>query len=383
MSTDSSPETCTASASPTGTRGKVCPNCESPDSWGKSLWCPECGWYPALNRCIDMGDDCSGDDEAPARWQTEEPAGLLQAIPLWGWACLGGVLLVAGLTVAAGQMLPAAGTERMLWTLLQMALGALVAGAAHVVTFFVSIQKTDRISPFDVFMRPIEIWKLTFPHLPRGAWRVCLAAWGLTAFILAPIAVGGVNWMGIFEGGPAATKAPNALQAAVSEARKDRKGGADDLEGAVKDFTGEGEEGGTSSGGDGEQGKDGKDADGKKDEENEDSQADVERPLTEDCLIVGYTATGEDRLDTLILAAAVKNQIRFVGRISADDVPAATRNQLLARMRQLRRKTPFVSAPYEAEWLKPLMMVRVRFAKWSGGHRMVDPVFDAMLRDVR
>ena len=391
-----------------------CPNCPSTAAWGLSLWCPDCGWYPALNRCIDTGDR-GEDSSGPANsWEPESPSSLLEVIPVWMWICLAGTVLTAAGTLVVGQLLPAAGNSRAVCTLGMMVLGVCVAGGVHVASFFVSIQKTDRIAPFDLLLKPVEIWKCSLVRLPQGAWRVCLLCWGTVAVVLAPLLIGGINWMGIVEGDWVEEKKPNMLQSVVAAARATRGGGADSLEDAMKDFTGEadaasglGEAGdgededgdGAAGTGEGEategEGEEGEDAEGEGDEEGaegeeEDTDGDgipdrkkAVRPLKEDCLIVGYTRSGEDVLDTLILAAAFNNQIRFAGRISTDAIPAATRNQLLARMRQMRRKTPFVRVPYEGEWLRPRMMIRVRFAEWSPTHRLVDAVFDAVLEDIR
>lgn len=390
-------------------RAATCKNCGTTEPWGPSLWCPDCGWYPALNRCIDTADgDSSSAASTAAPWEQQGPASFRDLFPLWACACLAGVLLIAGLTAALGYSLLDTARSRAMWTLAQMAAASLVLGVAHVASFFVSIQKSDRISPFDVLLKPVEIWKLSISRLPKGAWRVCLLSWALTALILAPLLIGGVNWMSIFEDGLVSEEpGPNLLQSVVATAQTGSGGGqADSLEDAIGDFVGDAE-GAAGINGDeeGEEGKDGTDAEGaegeaeedgdedkdedteedseqKKKDEEEKKKEEARRPLAEDCVIVGYTVSESNQLDKLVLAAAVNNRIRYVGRISADGIPSQVRRQMLTRMRQLGRSTPFVHSPLIARWLRPVMMVRVRFVKWSPNQRMIDPAFSAVLKDV-
>ena len=216
--------------------------------------------------------------------------------------------------------------------------------------------------------------------------------------------------MSIFEDGLVSEEpGPNLLQSVVATAQAGSGGGqADSLEDAISDFVGDAEAAsGISGDEDGKDGKNGKNADGaegageedgdseeegaegededgdkEKSEDEEEQKKAVRRPMAEDCVIVGYTVSESNQLDKLVLAAAVKSRIRYVGRISADGIPSQVRRQMLTRMRQLGRSTPFVHSPLIARWLRPVMMVRVRFVKWSPNQRMIDPAFSAVLEDV-
>ena len=55
----------------------ACPNCGSPESWGGASWCPKCGFYPKLNKCVGGGADESAADQ--------EPATLIDVLPPWTW----------------------------------------------------------------------------------------------------------------------------------------------------------------------------------------------------------------------------------------------------------------------------------------------------------
>jgi hypothetical protein len=332
---------------------KSCPHCGSTEPWGASSWCPDCGYYPALG-----GQAKAGCSEIFRQKPTEEEFKLKQFFPLWAVVLAAGVIAVIGLSFVASAILPDRGIERLLWTLTQCVLGMVAAFIGQFSAFLYAASKDDRYGPMDAFMKPIEIWKMATRTLPAGAWRLWLAGWGLTAVICGATIVGALRYEALFEDWGIEKKADkNLLQKVVEQAREEREGGADSLEGAMNDFVGE-----------------------------EDAEK-IEDPLahlpTMDCLIFGYVEREDGDLDAILLASVVGKDVRYVGRVPADNIPKEVRGKLLARMKGLTRKKPFVQTNDEARWLKPVLMARIAYTELTRDNQMVKAYVKVMLADLK
>ncbi|MBW3540352.1 MAG: hypothetical protein KY476_08785 [Planctomycetes bacterium] len=331
-----------------------CPQCGSPTPWGAASWCPDCGYYPALGSAARPAQS-----EQSARTPAAETAAdekLWQIVPAWVWLLSGGVLVVLSASVAARLSLRADSPYRVLWTLLQVLVGLIVGGTAHVLAYFVAVRRSDRFGPFDLFLRPIEIWRPSLAQLPASSRRLCLAVWGLTAAIAAIAIVGGLDYNALFKEDWATPRAQkNLVHEIVEKARKDREGEGS-LEDAMNQFVGEAQP--------------------------QDELSIDDLPQT-DCLIVGYVPD-EAKVFKRILLAAVPpgGKLSFVASITADEVPAEAFATLRRRMPDLRQKEPFVESPYPAVWLRPRLMCRIAHTKWSAIDRLEKPQFVKLLEDV-
>jgi hypothetical protein len=297
---------------------------------------------------------------AQAATPQEEKFKVKEAFPQWALVLGAGVLTVFVFSFIFSFMLPESGPERAWWALGQCLVGFLAAATGHVSAFLYAASKTDKFSPFDVFMKPIELWKPTMSLLPKAAWRVWVAAWGLTAILCGAFVVGGLRYDALFEDWGAEKRAGlNVVQEVVAQARKEREGGAGSLEDAMNDFVGE------------------------------EKKDDIDKLPSEDCLIFGYIVEERGELDSIVVASVVGHSLTYVGRVPAREIPEESRNRLLARMKHLRRRAPFVKADQQItesgkqmNWLEPILMCQVAYSEWDHDHRMVKPRLKRLLADV-
>lgn len=327
-----------------------CKNCGSTEPWGFASWCPRCGYYPAFGTCVDTG---------PRQDEPTDAVNFVKIVPAWMWILGAGLVAIFVGSVVARFQLPPEGNSRILWTLGQLMLGLSAALVAQITTFLVSAADMDKASPFDVFLKPIEVWKPSMRKLPAGAWRIWSLAWGMWGAFCAVVLIGGVRFSTIFDDWGIEKKANmNVVQEIVKKARRDGGDGADSLEGAMNDFVGD------------------------KVPEDESEEAIAKWPQA-DCLIIGYQAD-KDRggFSSILVASVVDNKLSYVGMLSVQDVPEESRKGLYARMRSLAQKKPFVNIDLEAVWLKPVLMCRVAYKDWTKSKELVRPKFRAMLRDV-
>lgn len=331
-----------------------CPECGSTEPWGRNSWCPSCGYYPLLKATA----------KAPKKSEMEANVAenVWQAIPIWAWVlAVVGIAILAG-SLAVGQKLESAG-DRARWAVLQILLGTIAALSAQWVVYFNAVTFSEKFGPMDFFMKPLAIWEPTMRQLPKGAWRLWFGGWGVTAVFGAVVLIGGMDYNALFDDWGVEKRATkNLVQAVTDQARQEREGGADSLEDAINDFAGEAE-----------------------DQIPEETRDISKLPFT-DCLIVGYSTLGDNAKEpfqTLFLATMVGKQLKYVGSLGAECVPEGPRRELNERMSYFRRKTPFVDTPHEAHWLKPTIMIQVAFDDWTPAKTLKNPVFKAMLADVK
>ncbi|MGH7127214.1 MAG: hypothetical protein ACREJB_06310 [Planctomycetaceae bacterium] len=342
---DSGSPSAAAAAEPT------CRECGTTEPWTSS-WCPCCGYYPAAGRKLDQKTLESVEEEAP-------PENTFSVIPAWGWVLAGGVLAILALSVAARFTLPAEGPYRTCWSIVQILIGLGAMSVAHFLAYMSVVTKTDQLSPFEMFFRSFRVWKMVCRKLPASAWLLQMFVWGLTATIAAATLIGGINYLAIVENDWGVEKRAqrNLVHEIVDKAKEEKGEGADSLEDAMNDFTGEGAE-----------------------DENAENKA-VPRVVAE-CLVVGYTATPDGEVHWLYLASLVNNRLKYVGYITADTLPEQERKKLKFRLPVLKRDKPFVKVPYTGTWLEPRILCEIEYAGLSDEGTLTDPKFRRMLAEL-
>jgi len=101
-----------------------------------------------------------------------------------------------------------------------------------------------------------------------------------------------------------------------------------------------------------------------------------------DCLIIGYTGNTAEEFSGLVLAALVRNRLRFVG-VVYEGIPDEERAELASRMGALKRDRPFVKARVNATWLEPKLMCRVTATELKNGKSLKNAAFKEMLADAQ
>lgn len=167
-----------------------CPNCGSTQPWNGASWCPACGYYPALKRAAV---DVSAESDPERVDEVDEPKSAWQEIPAWFWVLVGGLAVVAVMSFAV-RFLLADSPYLSLWSWVQFAVGLTGLLVGHITAYLYACSRNDRITPFDICMKPLAIWGVTLHALPRQSRRLYLAAWGLTAALMAVFVIGGVDF---------------------------------------------------------------------------------------------------------------------------------------------------------------------------------------------
>lgn len=316
-----------------------CPKCGTTEPWGLASWCPRCGYYPQLGTVIDPEGRSGWEDQPSA-----EPVNIIQALPPWAWICAGGVVAIFFSSLICRVVVPSESSIRLLWSLLQFVIGTVISGCAQVAAYLFAVPKSDKLHPFDMLLKPIEIWQPTIKALPATASRVWLISWGVTAVVCALFVTGGIPWGSAFEDWGFAKAAEKSLVQSVIEKTREQ------VE-PVESVTETPEE------------------------------PDVPRVKT-DCLIVGYTRTPEgDDLASLVLASSPNGVLGIVGTMPAETIPREEREKLLRRMEALETGTPLLESPYSATWLEPRLMVRIAHEDWTKDKKVNKPIFEEMLKE--
>jgi len=206
-----------------------CPHCGSAEPWGCSSWCPQCGFYPMFGKCVETG---------PHRNAPEE-LDFFKLVPPWAWILGAGIAAIVVLSFSASMVIKERAGLRLLWALAQCGLGAIAASIAHFSAYLSAIVDSDRFTPFDFIMKPVDIWKTVAKALPKVAWRFWALSWGVTASLCALLVIGGIRYSAIFDWGIEKPAEANLVQAIVDEARQEQDGGAESLEEAMNDFVGD------------------------------------------------------------------------------------------------------------------------------------------------
>jgi len=284
--------------------------------------------------------------------------GMLKALPVWVHGLWIGIVVIFIISAAATLLLPAEGPYRMTWTLTQAGLGIVAAGCAHVIVFLATIPHTDRYGPFDIAMKPLEVWKRTIHKLPADAWRLWQAAWGLTAAFCALTMIGGVPYSAVFEDGAVVqrlkaglgTRAQKKPEIYVPQRQVDSfQKSMEKLPGSA-DFT---------------------------------VPPPVEKPAPPrrqaECVIIGYVKSSRNGFSSILLGSRINGRLSYVGSISASEIPEAIRAKLQKQLPRLEQSKPSVAVRQAATWLKPNVACRVGYKDLTKTKTFEHAEFDELL----
>jgi hypothetical protein len=334
----------------------ACPQCGSTEPRGLASWCPQCFYHPKLGSALVS-------DPAPEIGQHEQASpdtylGMLKAMPVWVHGLWIGIVVIFIISVAATLLLPPEGPYRMTWTITQAALGLVAAGCAHVIVFLATIPHSDRYGPFDIAMKPLEVWKRTIHKLPADAWRLWQAAWGLTAAFCALTLIGGVPYSAVFEEGAFI----QGLKAHLAP-RAQRKPEIDVPQRQVDSF--------------------------QKSMEKAPGSADfsapppLEKPAPPrrqaECVIIGYVKSSQDGFSSILLGSRINGHLSYVGSIPASEIPEAVRAKLQKQLPRLEQSKPSVAVRQAATWLKPNVACRIGYKDVTKTKTFDHAEFDELL----
>ena len=334
----------------------TCSECGTHEPWGLSSWCPVCGFYPKLGKCV-------GQSEVQQETETKpQPQTIWELIPEWGWILAIGTIAAIGLSVG-GRFWCSSAAELCLWTLTQASVGLVLFLIGHTIVYLNAVSKSVEFGMMSIFLTPLKIWGPTIRRFPKGAWKLDSAVWGLTLLVGAFAIVGGFEFNSLFKDWGVRKSVDVNLVASIVDQAKEADGGAENLQDALNDFAGGSEE-----------------------------TKEVEVPVPEeaapklsefDCLLVGYTTLPNGKIDSVLLAASHKKQLVYAGTIFANDVPEEVLTAWQAQLPNLKQSTPFVKINRSATWLKPRITLKVASKGWGEStQRLAKPQFVSLLQEV-
>ncbi|MCA9005109.1 MAG: hypothetical protein KDA70_07520 [Planctomycetaceae bacterium] len=363
----------------------TCSECGTYEPWGLSSWCPRCGYYPKLGKCVGHTDV-----EGQPLTQPSQPQNIWELIPAWGWVLGVGTVAVIGLSVA-GRFYCEDPGQLCLWTITQATVGLIMFLIGHFTAYLNAVSRSAEFSILSIIMTPFKIWRPAIHRFPQGAWKMDLAVWGLTLVVGAFAIVGGFEFDSLFKDwGVKKSANVNLLASVVDQAKSaDNEGGADNLEDALNDFAGGTEE-------EEEKAASAKAAAAKaaasaavvpEKEKEPKTEPDPELqtvPMKEfDCLVVGYSALPNGTIDAVLLASSYNKHLVYAGYIRGSDLPEEIRLEWQKRLPQLKQKKPFVETSQVATWIKPRITLKVSSEGWTDNtHRLIKPKFDSVLQEI-
>ena len=287
-------------------------------------------------------------------------------MPRWAYILIGGEIFIFVSSVVVRLVTADGSIERSIWSVVQLVLGAILFLTMHVWAFGKAVM-LESFTPVDLLAHPLDIWGPSLRKLPQGAWKVWLAAWGLTAVICSIVIVGDLRYGALFEDWGFRQRAkPNLLQKITDAAKNSAEKGADNLKDAVNDLAEEAAK-------------------------NVPNPDDLKKKVAEqpkqaiDCVIVGYIpATGSDGkgFKSLVLAAVRDNKLCYVGTVS-EGFSDKFREDLGQRFAKLHREKSFVPTKMAAKWIQPIIACRVKFVDWNDNNHLLKPIFDEQLADLK
>ena len=146
--------------------GEDCPQCGSDTPWGRSNWCPECGYFPKAG----FAGTGIVDDEISA------PPTLLSVYPEWVAPTLVAVVCILISSIIMRFVLSSP-LQRSLVAATQLLVFAATAFAVHSRASFIAM-KTGR--GWLAFVHPGESWALILSHMPQTKPLIVLLGVGLS-----------------------------------------------------------------------------------------------------------------------------------------------------------------------------------------------------------
>jgi len=320
-----------------------CPQCGNLESWGRSSWCPECGYYPRLGTSIGRA---SGEgSQAAACAAPKSPREVWEQMPVWMKILCGGILAIVAESILVRAATADASLVRSVWGVLQLVMGFGVFAMFHAIAAMKASMSNNRIGLIDALMHPGEAWRPTIDELPKTARRVWLAAWGLTAALCALGIVGGIRFSALVDDWGFRKRVDPTLTARMrSSANQKTEGGVTLAAQTAR-------------------------------------RGDIE-VLALDCVVVGYTMNTRDGvISNLLLASLIDGELRYVGTV-AKGIPEGIGNELAERLSQLKRNVPVVKCRASGIWVKPIVACKANFTSWTDDKLMIDPEFQELMAEV-
>lgn len=338
-----------------GNATETCPQCHTTTPWEASSWCPDCGYYPGITDAVPTPDSVIEDKSADLEVAVEAKPPLL---PIWVTASIGGATAIVVASIAARYYFTYFGGDRSLWSFLIFVTGLAATIGAHVRSAIASMKDSSDVSPLDVIMHPIEMWRSTIRGLPKTGGRIVSGVCGMTAVLSSLLIIGGIDFASVFE-------------KPWVEKNQDQQGVVSRIMSTVRTKQ--------TAGGEEESLEDSLEKAAPLPEAlDPDLLAELpspDEPLT--CVVYGFMQDGEQDFGRILLASNIKGARVHVGVMPATTLPRHVRQNLAARFSQIVADKPSVASSYRGNWVRPTIGLNIEFDGWSGGGELINPAIYA------
>lgn len=310
-------------------------------------WCPECGYYPAVDaKRADAGSWADNMERIqPTAEVCDEEESLLKAIDPWVWAMLAGIVGIVVMSFMVKSMYHDAGARAGQWSWPQLLIGIGILIGAHGAAAIYAMKRDRRLNGSDVIIAWIAIWQPTISILPDGHKRVWSLVWGATLAISSVAIIGDHKFSQLFadaEPVEEKEKTGNAFGKVVGKvadvAKKNGKKAAS-LEEALKNL-----------------------ADGSELQATIEELEDLTGEKEAFGEIFGYLP-GEDGLPSRVLICSLTpSGLQYVGRVSAVDITPEALQLIAMKVTGEECEQPFCPCEEDAIWVNPLTRCRLRYS---------------------
>jgi hypothetical protein len=333
--------------------GPRCEKCRAPLSSEVVTICRRCGWYASLGTFVEVDPnwdaDAQTDDTLAAAPQKSHLQVWFDLVPRWSWVIVASVLAVIVESVVVRLVTPADSWLRTAWSLSQLGAGVLTALGCHIFNFLVCAADDADFGVIDLFLKPLKLWIRAARNLPNRLWVANSAICGVTAVLMSIVVIGGLPYERLWDWGFEEPVKQNLMGAVMDRVKElDSQAGADNLEEAVGDFAGS---------------------------QNVDLNAAAQKPPKPrgkaDCVILGYQVDRDGRLASLLLGAAHREKLMFIGRVTPV-LPDDELHDLLTSLEAVKAARPFIPMEADAIWVQPKYTCRISFGERLKGGRLRD-----------
>lgn len=335
-----------------GTKNTACPRCHSSKPWGMASWCPECGYYPAIDgKRADAGSWADNMETIqPAVECGEEEESLLKAVDPWVWAMMAGIVGIVIMSFCVKTMYHDAGVRPGQWSWGQLLLGIGLILGGHAAAAVYAMKRDRRLNFSDVIIGWVAIWQPTISTLPNGHKRIWGVVWGATLAIASVSIIGDHNFSQLFaDAEPVEKKEDKTGNAfgkivgkAAAVAKKNGKKAAS-LEEALKNL-----------------------ADGS---ELQATIKELEELTGENEAfgeIFGYLPSADGLPSRVLLCSLTPSGVQYVGRVSAVDITPEALQLIAIKVAGEECEQPLCPCDEDAIWVNPLARCRIRYTSVAG-----------------
>ncbi|MCC7476459.1 MAG: hypothetical protein IT425_13795 [Pirellulales bacterium] len=347
-----------------------CEKCAAPLKSGVVTVCRSCGWYASLGMFVEVDQAWEvATSEAPSLKQQPATSHLgvwMNLIPRWGWIILGSVVAVAMESVAVRFATPVGSSLRMIWSIVQLAIGLILALGCHIFNFLVLAASDAEIGLLDLFLKPLRLWIRTCQRLPKRLTLVNAAACSIMAVLGSVVIIGSLPYERLWDWGFKAPPKQNLMGAVMDRMKEiETTDKSDNLEDAVSDFAGS------------------QNLEPENKPQTKPLPKPPKAPERADCVVLGFQLDRDGQLGDLLLGTAQRSALVYAGRVTPALSPEE-KAEMLAALKALVIKQPFVPVGGESGiWVKPAITCRVTFDEQSSNGRLRGLKWEELLGTLR